>query len=95
MGVTIEQYYRARIGARNNVRIEVDSTQLEGNFCDAMLNVDVISVGNNNYYINQKYVYATTPRSSLCYLCMQNEKTIKLKCANYYSGMRFLYKKRT
>ena len=42
MGVTIEQYYRARIGARNNVRIELDSTQLEGNFCDAMLNVDVI-----------------------------------------------------
>ena len=52
MGVTIEQYYRARIGARNNVRIKVDSTQLEGNFCDTMLNVDVISVGNNNYYIN-------------------------------------------
>ena len=37
MGVTIEQYYRARIGARNNVRIKVDSTQLEGNFCDTML----------------------------------------------------------
>ena len=51
MRVTIEQY-RARIGAHNNVRIKVDSTQLEGNFCDTMLNVDVISVGNNNYYIN-------------------------------------------
>ena len=36
MGVTIEQY-RARIGAHNNVRIKVDSTQLEGNFCDTML----------------------------------------------------------
>ena len=43
MGVTIEQCYRARIGARNNV----------SNFCsDTMLNVDFISVGNNNYYIN-------------------------------------------
>ena len=36
IGVTIEQY-RARIGAHNNVRIKVDSTQLEGNFCDTML----------------------------------------------------------
>ena len=30
---------------------KVDSTQLEGNFCDTG-NVDVISVGNNNYDIN-------------------------------------------
>ena len=36
MGVTIEQY-RARIGPHNNVRIKVDSTQLEGNFCDIKL----------------------------------------------------------
>ena len=36
MGVTIEQY-RARIGAYNNVRIKVDSTQLEGYFCDTIL----------------------------------------------------------
>ena len=42
MGVTIEQY-GARIGAHNNVRIKVDSTQLE---------VNVILVGNNNYDIN-------------------------------------------
>ena len=35
MGVTIEQY-RARIGA-HNVKIILDSTQLEGNFCDTML----------------------------------------------------------
>ena len=36
MGVTIEQY-RARIGAHNNVRIKVDSTQLEGNFCSFVI----------------------------------------------------------
>ena len=36
MGVTIEQY-RARTGAHDNVSTKVDSTQLEGNFCDAML----------------------------------------------------------
>ena len=38
MGVTIEKCrHRDRIGAHNNVRIKVDSTQLEGNFCDTML----------------------------------------------------------
>ena len=52
--VTIEQY-RARIGAHDNVRIKIDSTQLEGNFCDN--NVDVISVGNNNYDINYSVIY--------------------------------------
>ena len=36
MGVTIEQY-GARIGAHNNVRIKVDSTQLEGNFCSFVI----------------------------------------------------------
>ena len=46
MGVTIEQY-RARIGAHNNVRIKVDSTQLEGlNFCDTMLML--FQLANNN-----------------------------------------------
>ena len=53
IGVTIEQY-RARIGAHDNVRIKIDSTQLEGNFCDT--NVDVISVGNNNYDINYSVI---------------------------------------
>ena len=36
MGVTIEQY-GAQIGVHDTVRIQVGSTQLEGNFCETML----------------------------------------------------------
>ena len=37
-------------------------------------------------------MYGQTLRQCLRSLCMENKKS---KCANYYSGMRILYKKRT
>ena len=54
MGVTIEKCrHRARIGAHNNVKIKVDSTQLASNFCDTML----MLFQNNMMFVDlfQKY----------------------------------------
>ena len=50
MGVTIEQY-RARIGA-HNVKIKLDSTQLEGNFCDTMLMLFQLEITINYIDVN-------------------------------------------
>ena len=69
MGVTIEQY-RARIGAHNNVRIKVDSTQLEGN------NVDVITFGNNNYDIINYIDVNILPEWNLIFANKEVDRTI-------------------
>ena len=51
MGVTIEKCrHRARIGAHNNVKIKVDSTQLASNFCDTNIMLMLFQlVLDNNY----------------------------------------------
>ena len=69
MGVTIEQY-RARIGAHNNWRIKVDSTQLEGN------NVDVITFGNNNYDIINYIDVNILPEWNLIFANKEVDRTI-------------------
>ena len=56
MGVTIEKCrHRARIGAHNNVKIKVDSTQLASNFCDTNTMLMLFQlVLDNNYDCQQR-----------------------------------------
>ena len=56
MGVTIETCrHRDRIGAHNNVKIKVDSTQLASNFCDTNTMLMLFQlVLDNNYDCQQR-----------------------------------------